>query len=239
MKKVILIVTSIVLSTTLLSLTMSDNGKAGATGSPGEVTCHNCHNDFLTNSGQGSISINSSIFPNGEYIPGNTYNVEIYVQKNGMPLFGVGVECLTATATGPNAGTLTITNPATTQIKTSTTTIGVSRTNVVHQFNGGNSSGGMFFRFNWTAPPAGTGPVTFYFAGIAANNDGNESGDYVYVDSYNLQENISTGINETQVNNKNIYLKSIDMTGREVDSSFNGFRIDCYTNGSIKKIFKQ
>lgn len=49
---------------------MSDNGKAGYTGSPGEQTCTNCHNDFTLNSGGGSISIGSPAMTNWEYTPG-------------------------------------------------------------------------------------------------------------------------------------------------------------------------
>ena len=34
--------------------------------------------------------------------------------------------------------------------------------------------------FNWTAPAKSNGRITFYFGGIAANNDGTDSGDWVY-----------------------------------------------------------
>nr|HMT30309.1 T9SS type A sorting domain-containing protein [Bacteroidia bacterium] len=47
--------------------------------------------------------------------------------------------------------------------------------------------------FNWTAPAASTGTVTFYASGNAANNDGNESGDYIYKTSQAVTP-ITTGL---------------------------------------------
>jgi len=78
-----------------------------------------------------------------------------------------------------NGGTLNITDATHTQIKSATVS-GVSRRNVVHTLDGGANPSSMTFNFSWTAPAAGTGPVTFYFAGVAADGDGNESNDYVY-----------------------------------------------------------
>ena len=42
---------------------------------------------------------------------------------------------------------------------------------------------GHAWSFEWTAPPDDVGPVTFYAAGNAANNNGNNSGDYIYTTS--------------------------------------------------------
>ncbi|CAN5601688.1 hypothetical protein BH11BAC2_BH11BAC2_22330 [soil metagenome] len=78
-----------------------------------------------------------------------------------------------------NAGTLVITNAASTQIKTKTVS-GVVRNNVVHQFNGGAHPDSMDFVFDWIAPSTNIGDVTFSAAGIAADNSGDEFGDYVY-----------------------------------------------------------
>jgi hypothetical protein len=105
------------------------------------------------------------------------YTMSVTVSQTGINLFGVGIEALTAA--GTNAGTLTITDAASTQIKT--VTIGTtSRRNIVHQLNGGASPNSKVFNFSWTAPAAGTGNVTFYFSGVAANGTGNENGDWVY-----------------------------------------------------------
>ena len=52
------------------------------------------------------------------------------------------------------------------------------------------------FTFNWVAPSANIGNVTFYFAGIAANNNGNENNDYVYNSSKVVTPASATGILE-------------------------------------------
>jgi hypothetical protein len=171
----ILLVGSLVFFT---SSQMSNNGKAGRTNSPGETTCVNgCHNSYSLNSGPGSIIIQSPGMTGFVYTPGQTYNMSVTVAQNGVNLFGVGIEALTTT--NANAGTLTITDAASTSIKT-TTVSGVSRRNIVHTLNGGASASSKVFNFSWTAPVAGTGNVTFYFSGVAANGNNSESLDYVY-----------------------------------------------------------
>lgn len=161
----------------LTSATMSDNGKAARTGSPGEADCTDCHGDFTLNSGGGSISISAPGMSGNQYTPGQTYTMSVTVSRGANSLFGVGIEALTST--NANAGTLNITDAASTQIKSATIS-GVSRRNIVDTLGGGAGSGSKVFNFSWTAPTAGTGNVTFYFAGVAADADGNESGDYVY-----------------------------------------------------------
>ncbi|MBL7923695.1 MAG: T9SS type A sorting domain-containing protein [Bacteroidia bacterium] len=188
MKKYMLYVLPLVIIVMTSSI-LSDNGKAGKTGSPGELTCIDCHSDFTPNTAGGSISISNTGMTNWQYSPGQTYTITVTVARTGSSLFGLGVECLTAA--NANAGIFTITNTASTQLKTATVN-GVIRTNVVHQLNGGAAANTKSFSFNWTAPVAGTGTVKFYYAGIAANNNGNEAGDYVYNGSQNVTELICT-----------------------------------------------
>jgi hypothetical protein len=92
----------------------------------------------------------------------------------------VGIEALTSS--GNNAGTLTITDAVSTQIKTVIVS-GVSRRNIVHKLNGGLNTDSKVFTFSWTAPATGTGDITFYFAGNAANGNGSETNDYIYTGS--------------------------------------------------------
>ncbi len=172
---------------------LSDNGKAGYTGSPGELKCDDCHNSFgNSNTGTGTIYVTSSM-NNWKYVPGQTYTVNVIVKQSGKPLFGVGFEALTST--NANAGSLVITNSAKTQTKTKTVS-GVTRNNVVHQQNGGLHADSMIFTFNWVAPTTNIGNITFYFAGIAANNNGGESGDYVYNSTKVVSPASTTSINE-------------------------------------------
>ena len=155
----------------------SDNGKAGATGSPGENNCRNCHSTYALNSTLGSLTITSNM-TNWEYVPGQTYQISVTVAQTGKTLFGLGFEALLPS--GANAGTLTAGTGTT--IKNATVS-GNSRRNIVHQLNGGASSGTHTFTFNWAAPTTNIGAITFYAAGDACNANGSTSGDYVYTTS--------------------------------------------------------
>ena len=181
---------------------VSDNGKAGFTGSPSENLCTNCHNNYTLNSGGGSITLSSNpAFVNNTYVPGTTYTMSATVARTGNNLFGIGLEVLNST--NANSGTLAITNSAETRI-VNVTVAGTSRKNVVHQLNGGASANSKTFNFNWTAPTSG--PATFYAAGVAANSSGTTAGDYVYNTSLALTGPM-VGIDETNsiVQQLNVY----------------------------------
>lgn len=49
-------------------------------------------------------------------------------------------------------------------------------------------AGPRSWEFDWTAPSAGTGPVRFYAAGNAANNDGSDNGDRIYTSNLAVAE---------------------------------------------------
>lgn len=50
--------------------------------------------------------------------------------------------------------------------------------------------------------------------------------------------NPTTGINEINNETKSVYIKSIDILGRETDPNLPGFRIDLYSDGKTKKMFR-
>lgn len=192
MRKTLLLMLVVIGTTVFMAFDIqSDNGIAGYTGSPGQTTCTNCHNSFgASNSGPGAITIRSNM-NNWQYVPGQTYTVSVVVSQTGRSLFGVGCEVLTSA--NANAGTVIITNSAKTRTRTATG----GRINVVHQNNGGASADSAVFTFDWTAPTSNIGNVTFYFAGIAANNDGQNSGDYVYNSSQVATPASTTGIEQS------------------------------------------
>jgi len=165
----------------------SDDGRAGYTGSPGETDCTTCHASFPVNSGGGSITFQNPGMPLNEYIAGQTYAMSVTVSRTSNNLFGFGFEALTNL--NDNAGTLLITDAASTQIKTRVVT-SVTRRNVVHQLNAGAASGSKTFNFSWTAPASGSGPVGFYFAGVAADGNANDNNDYVYKSNLTVTEQL-------------------------------------------------
>lgn len=196
MKKVALLIIALAgVFITLTAETNSDNGKAGYTDSPNEGNCteSGCHDSYTLNSGGGSVTISSSNMTGWVYDPGVTYHMTVTVARSANSLFGVCVEALTTA--NANAGTLVITNTSATSIK-SRTVSGVSRRSVVHKLNGGANAASMAFTFDWTAPASNIGDVTFYFAGVAADADGNETGDHVYTGSqvvnFNTVNSIAT-----------------------------------------------
>src|ERR1044071_2958101 len=90
--------------------TQDNNGKAGRTGSPGESTCTGCHTGNALNDGSGSVTITSPDLPTWEYMPGDTYNINVTVARTGSPLFGFDLECLTVNTPIANGGTIIVTN---------------------------------------------------------------------------------------------------------------------------------
>ncbi|MBK6399827.1 MAG: T9SS type A sorting domain-containing protein [Bacteroidetes bacterium] len=197
-KLVFLIAVCSALMITMSAEKMDDNGKAGYTGSPGELNCTDCHDTYVLNSGGGSVSLTSTNMTNWVYDPGVTYHMVATVTRTSNELFGICVEALLPG--GANAGTLVQTNTVTTQIKTKTVN-GTSRRSVVHKLDAGQGVDSFAFTFDWTAPATNSGDVTFYFAGNASDFDGNESGDYIYIDSrvcaFNLSNNINSGENNS------------------------------------------
>jgi len=158
----------------------SDNGKAGATGSPGEQSCSqsNCHTGSTDNSMGGSVTLTSTDLINWEYTPGQTYTLTATVSQQGRSLFGIGLEALLPS--GANAGNLI---PGTGTTTKNATIAGNSRKNIVHNMNAGATANAHSFTFTWTAPATDLGPITIYYAGNATNNNGAKTGDYIYTAS--------------------------------------------------------
>jgi hypothetical protein len=159
---------------------MDNSGQAGRTGSPGESTCNiTCHTGFALNDGTGSITISSPDMPTWEYMPGDTYNIDVTVSRVGNSLFGFDVECLTGATPAQNAGSWIITNTTQTQIKNAIVS-SVTRKNVVHKLNGGVGTDTKTFSFKWVCPTTNVGNVTFYATGNAANGNNTSAGDHIY-----------------------------------------------------------
>ncbi len=174
--------TSIVALSAFHSIVYS-SGIAGKVDSPGEGNCTQCHSGTV-NSGSGSVNITAvPAFSSNTYVPGQTYAITVNVSQTNATLFGFGLEALDNS--NANAGTLAITNAASTQLKTA----GNGRTSVVHTMNGALANNSFSFTFNWTAPNSGN--VTLYAAGMGSNKNGSNSGDNVYTKNMALSPNTS------------------------------------------------
>ena len=147
------------------------------TGAPGQSNCTNCHSSYNVVSNSSSITVTSTptnIFSAG-YTPGTLYSITYTLAQCNMGGFE-----MTALKTGNTAaGTFALTNTTTTSLQTAS-----SKQYVGHK----NANSTRSWTFNWTAPAAGTGVVTFYTSGMLADGTGDEAFDYVHTKSWAVSE---------------------------------------------------
>ena len=218
------------------------NGSPNArTGSPGDGgnTCaiSGCHTG---NAVQTRVGIITSNIPAEGYTPGQRYTITA-TTKSTRNKFGFQIS--PQSLSGTKLGTMIITNASETKLTGSGKYI--TQTNVATGVNGVKS-----WSFDWTAPAAGTGDVTFYGCFNYANGDGGSSGDSIVKSTLLVTEKVISGVNANAFtklgfnifpmpvhnelnlkNNHNIYVSSIqvfDLNGRLVMFK------ECETDGSIK-----
>ncbi len=153
----------------------SSGAPAGTTGSPGDaMSCTSCHGGTTTPS-SGWIS---TTIPAGGYVPGETYTITAKVVKAGITKFGF--QMAVQNAAGTNLGTLV--NPdAKTQL--------VGQGNyATHRLQSTSGTDSATWSVDWTAPAAGTGDVTIYLAGNAANGNGQSTGDQIFTEALTISE---------------------------------------------------
>lgn len=152
------------------------------TGAPGQSTCAsgNCHNSYPLNSGPGEVFINGP----SSYNPGEILNFTLNISQSGQDRWGF--ELCSLTDDMDQAGIINVFDDINTQTSSSSDITYLKQTGN-GTFNG--QSNIVEWHFEWEAPISGSGPITFYFAGNAANGNGNRTGDYIYIDDYTLLEN--------------------------------------------------
>jgi hypothetical protein len=195
MKKTITIFIFLSLVIAALADMLHSNGQAAAVGSPGETgSCNRsmCHNQFVLNSGGGSISITCPTMPGWEYTPGVTYSITITVAKTGTPKFGFAMEALRV-SDNRSTGTMIPSVPTHTL---SASVSGFQRISMVHDSMTGFTTGSHAWTFDWRAPATDEGNVKLWAAGNAANHNWMASGDYIYTTSQVLTSPLTAKINE-------------------------------------------
>jgi len=195
MKKNLLILISAGLVIALCSTTSSVNSSssgapAGKANDPasGSANCTGCHSGTAT-SATTQASITSTI-PTAGYTPGATYTITANVNFTGRSKFGFQVS--PQNAAGTLLGTL-INTSAQTKL------VGAAKY-VTHTTAGNSGTNTKSWTFDWTAPAAGTGAVTFYGSFMASNGDGGTNGDIIYTTSYAVTEAVASGISEVEAN---------------------------------------
>lgn len=176
--KILLLPAFLLLGGVYTALTYSSSPPLSHTGAPGESDCSSCHGGFGVNSGPATrVLLLDGAVPSS-YTPGQTYNVSLTVNRATRVKYGFQLKV--EDGNGGDAGTLISTTNRT----------DLASGYIFQTWNGNTSStsGTITWNFQWTAPPAGTGPVTFYYCSNAANNNGGSSGDEIYTNSLTVTE---------------------------------------------------
>ncbi len=158
----------------------SSGGIVNHSASPGESGC-SCHGP----GGITAVNISGSpAFTGNQYIPGQTYTIDITVTNNAFVLFGFDAEILNVSNT--NAGNMTF------------ALSGVQLVNTVRknatQTGPKSGLGSVSFQFVWTAPLSGN--VTIYAAGNAINGNGSTTGDAPGSSFLLLTPDLTAGVKE-------------------------------------------
>ena len=183
----------------------SNGAPPSSTGAPEEPNCtkSGCHQDFAVNSGPGAPNLTITGNPTS-YTPGNTYTLTANITQSNLVRFGFQVVAI-ADRDSSNVGTFQVTEGSRTQIIPGFGSLS-NRNYMTYTFAGSAalSTGLGQWTFNWTAPAMDVGPVTFYLAAIAANNDGTDMGDYGYTKSLKLSS-LTSGIQAQTISRTEIF----------------------------------
>ena len=160
----------------------STGSPAGKTNSPADNSnCTSCHGGAAASALAGVITSN---VPVAGYTAGSVYTITASVGDSSISRFGFQIS--PQNNSGFLQGSLTITNTNETQI--------VSTKYVTHKSAGTTTTPyhSKSWSFNWTAPIAGTGSVTFYGSFLFCNNMNNSSGDVTRTSTLVISEAVVT-----------------------------------------------
>ncbi len=201
-KKIIFFVFVTVLVTALThSFNNATSNASGApaakTGSPGDgSTCKDCHSGSSVTAQTGWIT---SDIPSSGYVPGSTYTITATATVSNITKFGF--EISPQNSSGTVLGTMMCTNSTETKL--------ISTNKYITHKSAGTTAtnGSKTWSFSWTAPTKGSGDVTFYGAFLAANANGDDSGDKVHTSTLTVSEEVTTTIAEMNntIHNVNVY----------------------------------
>ncbi len=164
------------------------------------ANCTRCHTGALNTPINTVMSIESPLLVGG-YIPNKQYTIIVKANNIDPSIEKIGFEATVEQNNTPwaKAGTIIITDLTRTQ----TTNAGNA---ITHKILGTtvSTSNNISWSFDWIAPAAQTGPITFYAAFNISNNDGTEKSDAIYTRSFSAIETIETAIRHP--NNETPYM---------------------------------
>lgn len=160
------------------ALAYPSGAPTGTTAAPGEDSCTRCHGGVLNDSA-GSIAITG--VPD-VYEPGRQYTLTVKLSHATARSWGFQLTALDGNNHG--VGTFAATDTAHTRMLNGGGAF--SGRTYIDSSSGGafdGQSGSATWQVAWTAPANDKGRITFYAAGLAANNNGSASGDSTYTTS--------------------------------------------------------
>jgi hypothetical protein len=169
------------------ALASSSGPLNGYTGAPGEPNCTACHTSFPVNSGAGSLAVTG--LP-GSYAPGETYDLQVHLIDPDASRWGFEFTILDAA--GQSAGTLANVSTAT-QVSTDALSGKVYAKHTLSGTRNGQVNEADW-TVRWTAPAAGSGDLTLYVAGNAANGGTFALGDRIYTNSFAAMEGAASPV---------------------------------------------
>ncbi|MBR9861763.1 T9SS type A sorting domain-containing protein [bacterium] len=155
-------------------------------GSCGELGCHG--------TGPSDQVMIFTDIPGTGYVAGNTYTITVSASYDTIDKYGFELACYTADTTllGGLVG------------NDSVTAFSNSR-RVTHKLGQTFGDDGKSWSFEWVAPSAGTGTVTFYTSVIAANGNNQPTFDDLFIDQLSVIENGTASISDIQKRELQIY----------------------------------
>jgi len=163
----------------------STGAPASHSGAPDEGTCAHsgCHDDRAINSGSAHLELKLN---QNKLEAGRIYTLSIYISDQGINRFGFQLLALNQIGK-TNSGEFILLDSVRTQIIRNHHKL-KDRKYLTYTFNGTDTTKTEFAEWFvlWKSPENISGPVNFYLAGVAANDDMTDKGDNVYTYSLSL-----------------------------------------------------
>jgi Reeler domain len=183
------IVLAAILAVSIFNYQTAKSNSGGALAgysSAGGTNCSSCHG---SSGPYPTLGLISSTIPAGGYTPGTIYSVTAAYGNSTGTSYGFEVSAKKASGTAiPSAFAVPAGNN-TVQLKG---TNDITHTNIGHTWASHTAS----WTFDWTAPAAGSGAVTFYGAFIIGNGGGS-SGDSTLLSTLTVQELVAAAASDS------------------------------------------
>lgn len=163
----------------------ANGAPAGQTGAPGESNCTSCHGGTAQSGAtENQLSLFEGLTPVTTYLPGGSYSVMLQMASDPAKK---GFQAIVLDGTNSMAGTF---------VGTSNTTISGTTKKYANHNSTSNTSSVTAWLWTWNAPATNVGNVTFYVATNKANNNGNVTGDVIYLSQHVIAIAPDAGVSE-------------------------------------------